>query len=537
MALYERALAVDPDCYAALVNLANILDLDNQPNEAAALYQKAIATRKNPVEALVNFGNLLSKQGRLKASVACYEQALRITPKNAIVHNNLANLLKNKGEVENALDHYRLATELDPGFPVAASNRVFAMNYSGKVDGNALYEAHRAWAEHWADPESAKAAPFQNDRSPERRLRIGYLSPDFWTHSVAYFMEPLLENHDREQVEIVCYANARRADATTERLQGLADRWRDIRPLTDEQVAGMVRADGVDILVDLAGHTAGNRLFVFARKSAPIQVAYLGYPATTGMRAMDYRLTDSYADPEGVADAWHSETLVRLPTGFHCFRPPDEAPAVGPLPAREAGRVTFGSFNNLGKVGGEVIALWSQVLRAVPDAHLIVKSQALADPGTCDDLAARFAAEGINAERLALHGRIQSQDEHLALYNRVDLALDSFPYNGVTTSCEALWMGVPVVSLAGGTHASRVGLSLLSHLGLAELTAKSADQFVERAVGLAGDFDRLEALRSTLRARMEAAPITDGSSLAGAIEAAYREMWKGWCGANAVERG
>ena len=527
--LYRRALDRDGECYAALVNLANILDQGGEPNEAAALYQTAIATRKAPVEALVNFGNLLTKQGRLKEAVACYERALGLNPKNAVVHNNLANLLKNKGEIEKALDHYRRATELDPDFPIAASNLVFAMNYDGRADGPALFEAHKAWAARWADPLIAESAPHTNDPWPDRRLRVAYLSPDFWAHSVAYFMAPLLECHDRGQVELICYANARTADAMTERLREFADHWRDIRPLTDDQVAGMIRSDGIDILVDLAGHTAGNRLAVFARKPAPVQVAYLGYPATTGMRAMEYRLTDDFADPAGVADAWHSEELVRLPRGFHCFSPPADCPALAPLPARVAGHVTFGSFNNLGKVGEETVALWSAVLAALPDARFVVKSQALADPGTRSDLGARFEARGVDPARLELLGRIPGQAAHLDLYNRVDIALDTVPYNGATTSCEALWMGVPVVSLAGVTHAARVGLSLLANLGLAELVAGKADEFVAIAAGLARDLDRLEALRGGMRERMTTAPITDGAGLARAIEEAYRAMWRRWC--------
>jgi predicted O-linked N-acetylglucosamine transferase (SPINDLY family) len=336
------------------------------------------------------------------------------------------------------------------------------LNYCADIEPTDVLAEHRRWSEQHTASLANDRQPHANSPDPNRRLRIGYLSPDFCRHSVAFFIESLLAAHDRSAFEILCYANVSQTDIITERLQGLADKWRDIVHLSDQQVAELVRADAVDILVDLVGHTVNNRLLVFARKPAPVQISYLGYPNTTGLSTIDYRLTDAWADPPGRADRFHTETLVRLQGGFLCYQPWPGTPEVSPLPALTSGHITFASFNNATKVNPEVIALWSKILRLLPNARLIMKALQLGDIGTRQRFAQLFEQNGVSMERVELLGWASSTAEHLELYNRVDIGLDPFPYNGTTTTCEALWMGVPVIVLAGNTHAARVGVSLLS---------------------------------------------------------------------------
>lgn len=353
---------------------------------------------------------------------------------------------------------------------------------------------------------------------------MGYVSPDFHAHSVAYFIEPVLARHDPAAVETYCYAEVAQPDAFTEHMKTLAAHWRGTFGRSDDEVADMIRNDAIDILIDLAGHTAHNRLAVFARRPAPVQVTYLGYPNTAGLPQMDYRLTDAAADPPG-QEVYYTESLVRLPQGFLCYAPPHESPAVGPLPAATGGCITFGSFNALPKMNNEVIALWARVLQSVPGARLILKNKSLQDAKTCE----RYRQHFHPPERIELLGWLDDPADHLSIYHRVDIALDTFPYNGTTTTCEALWMGVPVITLAGERHAGRVGLSLLTQLGLTELIAKTPDEYVRLAVALAGNRERLAALRAGLRERMRRSPLCDAQSFTRDLEAAYREMWHKWC--------
>jgi len=323
-----------------------------------------------------------------------------------------------------------------------------------------------------------------------------------------------------------------RPDATTERLRGLSDGWVDVRGLDDTALAARIRDDGIDILVDLGGHTGGNRLLVFAREPAPVQVSYLGYPATTGLEAIGYRLTDARADPPGVADDFHGEALIRLNRCFLCYGTPDDAPEVAPRPAD--GPITFGSFNHLPKVTPEVVATWCRILDRVAGARLILKAKGLASAVTRDRVRALFADHGIAPERVETIAWLPAPGDHLALYGRVDIALDSFPYNGTTTTCEALWMGVPVVTLAGDRHAGRVGASLLATVGRDDLITATRDDYVARAVALAADADGRAAARRDLRERVRRSPLGDAAGLATEIEAAYRAMWRRWCNATAV---
>jgi predicted O-linked N-acetylglucosamine transferase (SPINDLY family) len=343
---------------------------------------------------------------------------------------------------------------------------------------------------------------------------------------VSYFFEPVLAAHDAAAFEVFCYSDAPVADAVTQRLRAQAGQWRDIAGLSDERVAALIRADRIDLLVDLAGHTARNRLLVFARRPAPVQATWLGYPNTTGLAAIDFRVTDAVSDPPGQTEAWHTEELVRLAGPFSCYAPPAESPPVSPLPALAAGHVTFGCLNNLAKLTPPTVALWAQLLGAVAGSRLLLKASGLADAETAARLRQEFAGQGIDPARLDLRGAGQSVARHLGVYHQVDVALDPFPYNGTTTTCEALWMGVPVVTLAGDAHVSRVGASLLTHLDLTACIAESPAAYVDRARGLAGDLARLAVLRAGLRERLRASPLCDGPGFTRQLEDAFRAMWR-----------
>jgi predicted O-linked N-acetylglucosamine transferase (SPINDLY family) len=337
-------------------------------------------------------------------------------------------------------------------------------------------------------------------------------------------MLPIFAHHDHSRFEIVCFADVTGQDDVTQQLRARADAWHVTVGRSHAEVAELIRRERIDLLIDLAGHTAHTRLIVFAHRPAPVQATYLGYPDTTGLSAMDWRLTDAHADPPGDADALHTERLYRLPDTAWCFRPERDAPAVAPLPAESAGHVTFGSFNNFGKVNAAVLDAWAQVLAAVPRARLLIKAASLRDQPTRQRLVDALAVRGVEPGRVEAVESVKGEREHLALYGRVDIALDTFPYHGTTTTCEALWMGVPVVTLAGPTHASRVGVSLLSSVGLAEQIAPDVAGYVAIAAGLAGDLSSLAQLRRTLRERMLASPLMDAPRFTAHLESAYRAM-------------
>jgi predicted O-linked N-acetylglucosamine transferase (SPINDLY family) len=526
VASFRRALALKPVYPEALTNLGNSLRDQDNLVEAVACYRRALALKPDLPEAHMNLGNALKDQGNLEEAVACYRRALALRPDHARLHSNLAVALRDQGRVREALESYRRALAIMPGDAQIHSNMLFDMCYI-TADAGALADAYRQWEEAHGRLSASHVRASGNDRDPDRCLRVGYLSADFWGHSTSFFVEPLLSAHDRTQVEVFCYSNGARVDAITKRFQEIADVWRNIVGLTDEAVAKLVSSDGIDILVDLAGHTAGNRLLVFARKPAPLQVTYLGSLTTTSLTAMDCRLTDRFLSSSNSLE-WSSETLVRLPSCFVCYRPPADAPAVSPLPALTAGSVTFGSFNNIAKATPAVISLWSDILRQIPGSRLILKDKTFADGAQRTRYLGQLGSNGIEASRIELLPR-SSLQEYLAAYGRVDIALDTFPYGGCTTTCEALWMGVPVVTLAGEVSYGRFGVSLLSNLGLEELIAETPEAYVAKAVELASRQEHLAGLRTELRARMAASPLCDAKSLAHAIEEAYRDMWRRWC--------
>jgi predicted O-linked N-acetylglucosamine transferase (SPINDLY family) len=403
------------------------------------------------------------------------------------------------------------------------------MNYSEHYSQQDIFAESRQWETNHAVLGTARKIDQAHDRDPERRLRIGYVSPNFRRHSVSYFLSPLIAGHDHRLFEVFCYAQVANPDNVTKRFRRLADGWCSTVGMTTSAIADRIRNDGIDILVDLAGHTANNRLLVFAERPAPVQVTWLGYPNTTGLSAMDYRLTDAVADPEGPGDNLHTETLIRLPAGFLCFTPAPETPPVTDPPVLANGHVTFGSFNNPSKVTASVVASWARILEAVPGSRLLLKNRSLADDGTRQRYSALFAERGISEERLIFHAWIASMSGHLGAYGRIDIGLDPFPYNGTTTTCEALWMGVPVITLQGDRHASRVGASILKTVGQGEMIADSVDDYVDAAVKLAENTDALTSLRRDLRPAMAASPLWDAAGFTRDVESAYRDMWRRWC--------
>ena len=526
-ACFEQALRLKPDMIEAKLNLANAWLVQGKLDQAGAAYREIARVRPGLPGVHSNLGMVLRTQGRMAEALDAYRQSLTINSADPAAHANLGNVLADLGRIDESCASYERALALRPGDIEVRSNILMQRNYDPTLDPAALLALHRDFAA------ALGAVPVMRDHAnahePERRLRVGYVSGDFAHHPVGYFVLPVLAAHDPAQVEIVCYSARQTEDAITARIKAHAALWRPMVGIDDAALAAQIRDDRIDILIDLSGHTAGNRLGAFARKPAPVQVTWLGYPATTGLPTIDYRLTDAIADPAPAADAHSTEQLFRLPHGFHCYVPPESAPDVAP--ARPDGPIAFGSFNNLSKVNDRVIAVWGRLLAAVPGSRLVLKARPLNDPTTRALYQAKFADAGVAHDRLILLETATSWPDHMTQYGAIDIALDPFPYNGTTTTCDALWMGTPVVALRGDRHAARVGASLLSQVGLADLVADDLDGYIATAVALAADADRCSALRTSLRERVRASPLGDQAGFARTLEAAYRDMWRRWCAA------
>jgi predicted O-linked N-acetylglucosamine transferase (SPINDLY family) len=523
---YHRALALRADDPKTCCNLGVTLHDLGRPGEAIANLEHAIALDPNLAAAHTNLGNALWTLGRLDDAAAALRRAIALDPRDAQAYNNLGNVFKDQGRQDEAIAALRQAVALRPDAPGPASNLLFTLWAHPDYDARAILAEHRQWATRFAAPLAAEIRPHPNDRSPGRRLRVGYVSADFRAHPVGYLLVPLFTHHDRRQFEVVCYSDARVPDSTTEKLRSMADSWNTTASQSDRQLAERIRADRIDILVDLALHTAANRMLVFARKPAPVQVTMLGLPATTGLDTIDYRLTDPFIDPPGAGtDGDYTEQSIRLPHGFWDFPPPEEAPAEGPLPALANGHATFGCLNQFAKVTPPVLQLWREILHSVVDSRLVIQAQ----PGShCDTVRAAFAQAGVVGDRLTFVPRT-ARAEYFQRYQSLDIGLDPFPYNGHNCTLEALWMGVPVVTLAGRTSVGRGGVSILSNLGLGELIARTPEEYVHVAVTLARDHQRLALLRAGLRQRMRSSPLTDVKQYTADVEAALRWMWQRWC--------
>lgn len=520
----EQAGALMPDLQEPRDNLAIALGYCGRREEAIALLEESLKRNPTPLT-YQTLTRALRMEYRPTEAEKQAREGINRFPNKAALYLGLALTLTEQGRIHEALAAYANAESLAQGDGDTSGGIAFCLNAIVVPPSQQKAAAEATGRALAAKPIRPGPLP---PRNPERRLRIGYLSPDLRKHSVAYFLQGLLAAHDRQQVEVFCYAANATRDEMTERLNALADEWRDISRLTDDEAAHRIVQDKIDILVDLAGYTTGHRLGVLARRPAPVQITYMGYPSTTGLSAIDYRFTDALADPLGLTDAWYTERLLRLPRIFLAYAPP-EAPEVNPLPGLRGQALTFGSFNAIHKLSDQTLDMWTQLLAAVPGSRLLLKTGSFSDAGVRDRFYRLFAERGIGTERLDLRGFEKETQGHLAVYHDVDIALDTFPYNGTTTTCEALYMGVPVVTLAGETHAARVGASLLHALGLEHLVATTPDAFVETASRLAGNLAELATLRQSMRQRMAGSPLMDSAGLARAIEAAYRQVWQAAC--------
>jgi predicted O-linked N-acetylglucosamine transferase (SPINDLY family) len=525
---YKKAISLKPDSVETYVRLADLFRLTGNIPAAEKAYRMALHLDKKNFAALTNLGNICRLDGRYAEALHCYRQSLEVMPGVAKTLNNLALCLMEQGDLEEAQRVFRQAVDAEPRNAEIRSNFLFCLCYSPAIDYDALWEEHRRFGSVAGTPADVHFNFLSRDRSPDRKLRIGFVSADFRDHSVRHFIRPVLAHIDPRAYETVCYSLVEYEDILTGQFKELGGAWRNCVGMPDRELAEKIYSDSVDVLFDLSGHTAGNRLPVFALRPAPVQVTYCGYPNTTGMKSIDYRITDPVADPPG-EDRYHTERLVRLDGCFLCYAPPDDSPACERRQEDAGSEIVFGSFNTLSKINSRVIALWSRILGDVPGARLVLKRRALDDTDTRLRVMSVFARNGVNRSRVECRGHSDSTRSHLEHYGDIDICLDTFPYNGTTTTCESLWMGVPVVALAGRHHASRVSASILHACGNEGLVAQSEDEYVSLALRQASDGGMRDGFRRTNRERMRGSVLCDARGFVVKFERALRAMWQERC--------
>lgn len=517
----ERAYAAAPNQPQVPYQLGAVLLSMGHAARGVALMREAVALDPTWTQGMNGLANSLYATADLDGAEAMYRRSLEVRPGQADAMCGLAGVLIVGGRPEEAVSLFREAARLHPNNSDVLGKLVSALNYATDATPEESLAAHSAWGSSLG---AAVPLPVRATGGPGRMLRIGLLSPDLYDHSCAYFLRPVLAQRDAAAFQTVCYSTSGRSDWMTDELRSRADIWRDVAGLSPSRIADTIRGDHVDVLIELSGHTALGPLAALRDRAAPVQATYLGYPNTTGLPTIDWRIVDSATDPEG-AERWHTERLMRLEGCFLCYSAPDHAPAITAPP----GRITFGSFNSLRKINADVVRVWSAVLNAVPGSRLLLKTRGLGTAFARRTLTERFSQHGIGADRLDLNDVIPSKPEHLSWYGRVDVGLDTFPYNGTTTTCEALWMGVPVVTMPGRVHASRVGMSLLRAAGLPELIAADEGDFVRIAAGLAADAARRSGLRASMRARLSASALMDAPAHGRSFWGAVRRMWERHC--------
>jgi protein O-GlcNAc transferase len=490
------------------------------------VFRSALEIDPNSAATWNNLGNLFRVQAKMDSALAAYQRAIAINPNLAAAHSNLGNTLKDRGKLTEAIAAMRTAVQWDPSAPTLHSNLAYAVCFDPDYSAGQILAEASGWAGRHEAPLLSSHRPHDNNRDPNRKLRIGYVSGDFRDHVIGRNVLPILEHHDRDAFEIHCFSQVVKPDARTLEFQAAADRWHSCAMLTDPELAEKIRGEKIDILVDLSLHLSGNRLTTFARKPAPVQITWAGYPGTTGLKSIDYRITDPYVDPPGETDAFYSEQSVRMPHSFWCYRPMPGTPEINPLPALAAGFVTFGCLNNSSKVTEPPMKLWSEVLKTVQKSRLLM----LASEGSLrSEIVVFFQRYDIESSRIAFVGP-SKPSEHLQRYHLIDICLDPLPYTGHTSTLDSLWMGVPVVTVSGKTSVARGSVTALSNVGLKQLIAFTADQYVEIAGRHAGDLPRLSQLRCELRQRMQSSPLCNERQFTHDIEAIYRQAWKKWAG-------
>jgi protein O-GlcNAc transferase len=524
---FKAAVRFLPDYADAHYNLGLELRADGELTAAIASYRKAVLLKPDYADAMFALGNAYSLLNRVEDAKAAYLRAIQAQPDSPKAYMNLGTVQMRMGQLDEAVSCFKQALRLDPQDAFTHSNLILAASYMS-ADPAETYAQCEQWQRGFAPQVEELPTVYTNEKQPSRRLRIGYVSGDFRSHAAAYWIHPLLEGHQHTDFEIHCYSNAEDADGVTNQLRQLADHWTACAEMTDHELSQRIRQDGIDILVDLSGHTDGNRLKVFALQPAPVQVSWFGFPVSTGLTSIQYRFTDTTQDPVGESERYYSEQLVRLPRFYAAFKPDAGTPAPGKGSVSKKGFVTFASFNNFAKITPQVLLTWSEILLAVPKSKLIIQAAGVDGPDLSKRIRSFFAERGVASARIELRGWTGLSD-YLRLGQQADIALDPYPFNGGVTTCHALWMGLPVVTMYGQSAASRVGKSILSHVGLTELVADTPQHYKKIAVDLALDIQRVADLRASLRQRMTDGGLLDGATLAHEAETAYRVMWHTWC--------
>jgi len=524
-----RATELAPDDAETWYYLGTARRTEGELESALQAFERAAALRPGDARAQNNRGYLLNELERLDDAVAAFEAALAADSHFADAMVNLGNARREVGRLDDAIALYEGALAEKPHLVGAASNIALTLHACPGVTAAEILARHRAWDDAYGKPLQGRWPEHANNRDPERRLKVGLVSPDLGLHPVGYFTIGFVEGHDPAEIEITCYSSRPAADAMTERFKAAAEKWVEAQGLTDANLAERIEADGIDVLFDLSGHTTNHRLMTFALKPAPVQISWSGYPGTTGLGAMDYLV----CDPRhcGLGDeAQHRESLIRMPASFVCYTPPAAAPEIAPAPAFANGYVTFGSFSNPSKINAALLDRWAEVLDAVPGSRLELTYKYLDAPANRERILGAFADHGIDPARIEIRGK-QPPETFLENYARIDIALDTHPYSGGATTCEALWMGVPVVTLPGDTFASRHALSLLTAAGLDAFVAADAADFTAKAAALAADTEKLAETRAGLRGRVAVSPLCDAAAFSRDLSGEIRRAWRAWCAA------